>query len=78
MERGRRYAVCDKTYQLYAQAPYREYFEFIEPRQDVPAEDAEPFDCSRTPLRHPRETKGMDYDATTEADSCCVSGTPCC
>ena len=78
MERGRRYAVCDKTYQLYRQAPYREYFEFIEPRRSIPAEEAEPFDCSRTPLRHPRETKGMDYDATTEADSCCVSGTPCC
>ncbi len=78
MERGRRYAVCDKTYQLYARAPYREYFEFIEPRHEVPAADAEPFDCSRTPLRDPRETKGMDYDATTEADSCCVSGTPCC
>ncbi len=78
MERGQRYAVCDKTYQLYRQAPYREYFELIEPRRQVPAEDAEPFDCSRTPLRHPREIKGMDYDATTEADSCCVSGTPCC
>ncbi len=78
MERGQRYAVCDKTYQLYRQAPYRGYFEFIEPRHEVPSEEAEPFDCSRTPLRHPRETKGMDYDATTEADSCCVSGTPCC
>ncbi len=79
MERGQRYAVCDKTYQLYRQAPYREYFEFVEPRQEIPVEEAEPFDCSRTPLRHPRETKGMDYDATTdEQDSCCVSGTPCC
>ncbi len=79
MERGKRYAVCDKTYQLYRQAPYREYFEFIEPRDEIPLEDAEPFDCSRTAERHPRETKGMDYDATTEAtDSCCVSGSPCC
>ena len=78
MERGRRYAVCDKTYQLYRQAPYREYFEFIEPLREIPAAEAEPFDCSRTPLRHPRETKGMDYDATTEVESCCVSGTPCC
>ncbi len=79
MERGKRYAVCDKTYQLYRQAPYREYFEFVEPRTEIPLEEAEPFDCSRTAERHPRETKGMDYDATTEAtDSCCVSGTPCC
>ncbi len=79
MERGQRYAVCDKTYQLYRQAPYREYFELIEPRHEVPHEEAEPFDCSRTPLRHPRETKGIDYDATTdEQASSCVSGTPCC
>ncbi len=75
MERGRRYAVCDKTYQLYRQEPYRQYFDFIEPRQPIPLEEAEPFDCSRTPLRHPRETKGMDYDATTEEQSsCCVTG----
>ena len=78
MERGKRYAVCDKTYQLYRQAPYREYFEFIEPRQQIPLKEAEPFDCSRTALRHPRETKGLDYDLTTDEQDCCVSGTPCC
>ena len=78
MERGKRYAVCDKTYQLYRQAPYREYFELIEPRPEIPLEDAPPFDCSRTPLRHPRETKGMDHDLTTYEPSRCVSGTPCC
>ncbi len=75
MERGRRYAVCDKTYQLYRQAPYREYFELIEPRRPIPLEQAEPFDCSRTPLRHPRETKGMSYDVTTDEKACCVTGT---
>ena len=77
MERGKRYAVCDKTFQLYREAPYREHFEFIEPREDIPLAEAEPFDCSRTPLRHPRETKGMDYDATTDEQSCCVTGTCC-
>ncbi len=75
MERGQRYAVCDKTYQLYRQEPYARHFELIEPREPIPLEEAESFDCSRTPLRHPRETKGMDYDLTTEeAASCCVSG----
>ncbi len=77
MERGKRYAVCDKTFQLYREAPYREHFEFIEPREEIPLEEAEPFDCSRTPLRHPRETKGMDYDVTTDEQSCCVTGTCC-
>ncbi len=77
MERGKRYAVCDKTYQLFQQAPYQEYFDFIEPRRSIPLEEAEPFDCSRTPLRHPRETKGMDYDATTDEQARCVTGTCC-
>ena len=80
MERGRRYAVCDKTFQLYRQAPYRQHFAFVEPRVPVPPEDAGPFDCSGARLRHPRETKGQHYDATTEASQCCDGGTGagCC
>jgi arsenite methyltransferase len=77
MERGGRYAVCDKTYNLYRKAPYRECFEFIEPLNEVPLSDAKPFDCSRTAKRHPKETKGQDYSATTEASSCCDGG-DCC
>lgn len=77
MERGRRYAVCDKTYNLYRKAPYREFFFFIEPRENIPLEDAKPFDCARTALRHPRETKGLAYRVTTEASSCCDGGACC-
>ncbi len=82
MERGLRYAVCDKTYQLYSKSPYRENFEFIEPRTPIPLDEAGPFDCSTTRLRHPKETKGEDYDATTEASTCCdgggSDGSSCC
>ncbi len=74
MERGKRYAVCDKTYQLYQKAPYRDCFEFIEPREPIEAEHAQPFDCPITRLRHPRETKGQDYHATTAASTCCDGG----
>jgi arsenite methyltransferase len=75
MERGKRYAVCDKTYDLYKRAPYREFFEFVDPIFDVPLAEAKPFDCSRTSLRHPKETKGQSYNATTEANrKCCDSG----
>ena len=77
MERGRRYAVCDKTYNLYQKAPYREFFEFVDPIVDVPLAEAKPFDCSRTSLRHPKETKGHDYNATTEANSKCCDGGSC-
>ncbi len=79
MERGRRYAVCDKTFQLYRREPYRDSFHFVEPRVEVPLEEAEPFDCSRTALRHPKETKGEEYGATTEAaDPCCGGPEGCC
>jgi ubiquinone/menaquinone biosynthesis C-methylase UbiE len=77
MERGGRYAVCDKTYNLYRKAPYRDFFEFIEPLTEVPLAEAQPFDCSRTAKRHPKETKGQDYAATTAPSSCCDGGSCC-
>ncbi len=78
MERGRRYAVCEKTFNLYRQEPYRGNFAFVEPRETVPLELAAPFDCSRTALRSPAETKGEGYRATSEAVACCAPGSACC
>src|SRR5438128_1015504 len=78
IERGRRYAVCDKTYNLYKKAPYREFFEFVDPIADVPLAEANPFDCARTVLRHAKETKGQDYNATTEPNIKCCDGGSCC
>jgi len=74
MTRGQRYAVCDKTYNLYKKSPYYDYFEFIDPLNSIPLHEAKPFDCSHTPLRHPKETKGQDYQATTNATQCCDGG----
>lgn len=74
MERGRRYAVCDKSYQLYKREPYQSHFAFIEPLAQVPSERAKPFDCSGMRARHPKETKGQDYKTTTEASRCCDGG----
>lgn len=76
--RGERMAVCDKTFRLLQKEPYAGQFEFIEPRDAVPLEKAERFDCSRPKHRHPRETKGQDYDATTEARGTCTDGGNCC
>jgi arsenite methyltransferase len=78
LRRGERVAVCDKTFQLYHKPPYTEHFEFIEPRLPAKPEQAEPYDCGRTRLRHPRETKGMEYNATTEAAKCCDGGNGVC
>jgi ubiquinone/menaquinone biosynthesis C-methylase UbiE len=77
IKRGARYAVCDKTFRIYQQEPYRQSFEFIEPRVEVPAGHAVPFDCSRDSVRHPRETKGKDYHATSDGQPCCEPG-DCC
>lgn len=78
LERGQRQAVCDKTFQIFQREPYREHFEFVEPREPVPLREAVPFDCSRTPHRHPRETKGEGYHATPETAGSCEPGGPCC
>jgi arsenite methyltransferase len=78
MERGRRYAVCDKTYNLYRKTPYRQFFEFVDPIIDVPLDEAKPFDCSRISLRHPKETKGQDYNATTKPNNKCCDDGGCC
>jgi SAM-dependent methyltransferase len=78
MERGKRYAVCDKTFRIYGREPYSEHFDLIEPLVEVPLEDAEPFDCTRTTLRHPKESKGMDYDVTTDPQGPCCEPGDCC
>lgn len=78
MERGVRYAVCDKTYSLYKKTPYAAFFEFIDPLNGIPMESAKPYDCARTTRRHPKETKGQDYRATTQtASQCCDGGSSC-
>ena len=62
--RGERMAVCEKTFNIYSKAPYNEFFEFIEPLEKIPAEEAKTFDCRRNAIRQPAETKGADYVET--------------
>ena len=76
MERGVRYAVCDKTYNLYHKEPYASFFDFLPPLDPISLDQAAPFDCQRTARRHPRETKGLDYDET-KASQCCDGGSCC-
>eukprot|EP00913_Durusdinium_trenchii_P023432 g22010.t1 len=62
--RGRRSAVCEKTFNLYTKAPYGDQITPIEPQMAVAAENATPFDCHGSPVRSPRETKNRGVGLT--------------
>lgn len=79
--RGERMAVCDKTYQILTNpnSPYVKDIIPVPPYQDIPLEEAREFNCKNKAIRHPKETKGLDYNLTdtSNADSCCSPG-ECC
>lgn len=79
LERGRRMAVCDKTFRIYTRAPYAAEIFGVEPYQEIPLSEAEVFDCRRDVARDPRETKGRDYRETRGPGAdCCGPATDCC
>ncbi len=79
LERGARMAVCDKTFQIYSRPPYQADIIAVAPLENIPLDEAREFDCRRTALRNPRETKGMDYDVTDISNlACCDPETGCC
>ena len=77
--RGERMAVCDKTFRIYGKVPYRESVELVEPHEEVPLAEATAFNCRKDAVRHPRESKGLDYDVTetTDAPYCGPDGNCC-
>ncbi len=75
--RGVPMAVCQKTLDIYARAPYAQEIIPIQPLAPIALEDAPPFDCGRDSVRNPRETKGLEYRATTDASARCEPG-ECC
>ena len=74
--RGVREAVCGKTFDTLMREPYAGMFEPVQPLVPVVLAAAAPFDCVARE-RHPRETKGMDYDATSAKTECCDGGACC-
>lgn len=77
LERGARMAVCKKTFEIYQKEPYSNQIIAVNPIEEISAEDAKSFDCKRSVKRHPRETKGMDYDITDISNELC-STEGCC
>lgn len=81
LKRGRRMAVCAKTYGVLTDpsGPYGSQVIGIEPARPVGPDEAIPFDCRGSALRDPRQTKGMDYRETRPANGpVCVPGSNCC
>lgn len=77
LRRGVPMAVCEKTFRLYTGEPYARDILPVPPRVPIAPAQAPPFDCARDAERHPRETKGEAYTATTAAaPGCGTSG--CC
>jgi SAM-dependent methyltransferase len=81
LHRGQRMAVCDKTFHLYTDpnGPYAADMIALPAYTDIPLETATSFDCNRDTLRHPRETKGLDYHITLtdNGSACCSPDTSC-
>jgi arsenite methyltransferase len=73
LHRGERMAVCDKTFKLYTDplGPYAGQFAAVEPLEPIALENARGFDCKAEARRSARETKGLEYRATTDAGACC-------
>lgn len=78
LERGKRMAVCDKTFGIYSRPPYRDQFVLVAPYVEVPLDEAKPFDCGGRAYRHPRETKGLDYRVTESGEESCCGPEGCC
>jgi ubiquinone/menaquinone biosynthesis C-methylase UbiE len=77
--RGERMAVCDKTYHIYQSAAYAEDILAIEPKMDIPLNNAKSFDCRKNARRDPRESKGNDYNLTTYTNAAaCDPNSGCC
>jgi len=72
LQRGRRTAICDKTFRIFTTAPYAADIDPVPPLDEVPLDQARAFDGSPGRLRSARETKGRDYDVTKGPDA------PCC
>lgn len=71
--RGSRMAVGSQTYANLTNenGPYANDMIGIEPFEAVPAASAKPFDSRPNRFRHPRETKGEEYDLTVENEGGC-------
>ena len=78
LDRGRRTAVCDKTFHIYTSGPYAEQITPVPPAVDVPLDDAPEYDCHAGAVRSPSETKRGKGELTILPEGDCCGETECC
>jgi len=75
--RGQPMAVCEKTFRIYTSEPYAAEVLPVPPLEPIASDKARAFDCSRPAIRHPRETKGVEYRGTITSDGSCCGPNGC-
>lgn len=75
--RGEPMAVCEKTFRIYTSEPYAADVIPVPPLTSVASDEVRSFDCSRPAVRHPRETKGLEYKTTTDGTGDCCGPDGC-
>jgi arsenite methyltransferase len=80
--RGKRVAVCDKTFGVLSRPPYNVngQFTYLHPYVDIPLEQAVPFPCGVPGIlfRDPKETKGVAVKTNNQSQDCCGPEEDCC
>lgn len=78
--RGRRMAVCDKSYKLLTDpaGPYAAQLIGIEPADPVPLQSAKPLDCAADTIRDPRVTKTQVSGTGSAAEGIPDTSASCC
>lgn len=78
LHRGRRMAVCDKTFNIYTSGPYASQITPIEPALEVSLDAAPQFNCHREAVREPRESKSGQPTLGLLPGGDCCGETDCC
>ena len=76
--RGQRMAVCDKTYNIYTQAPYQSDMIGIAPEKLIPLDDATEFSCRENEVRSAKEAKANTNNITILPGEDCCGSNGCC
>lgn len=78
LERGKRSAVCRKTFEIYGRAPYADQFIPVPPLRELRPDEVKVFDCHAGTVRDAKETK-LDVIRDQPADgACCDPSEGCC